>query len=113
MAPDPMSYDAKQIAKAAGGLTLAGAPEGFDALVMADIARARGGLTAFPALRQGSADAFCQALLEATGVLLLPGSLYGESWAKHFRIGFGRVDFRKNCERLAGFCQNWNPAQSS
>ena len=44
-----MAYDAKQIAKAAGGLTLAGAPEGFDALVMADIARARGGLTAFVA----------------------------------------------------------------
>jgi len=72
-----------------------------------------GGLTAFPALRQGSADAFCQALLEATGVLLLPGSLYGETWAKHFRIGFGRVDFRENCERLAGFCQNWNPVQGS
>ena len=43
------------------------------------------------------------------GVLLLPGSLYGEAWAKHFRIGFGRADFRQNCERLAGFCQNWNP----
>lgn len=78
-----------------------------------DFTPPRGGLTAFPALRQGSADAFCQALLEATGVLLLPGSLYGQSWSQHFRIGFGRVDFRENCERLAGFCQKWNPGQGS
>lgn len=62
MAPDAMSYDAKQIAKAAGGLTLAGAPEGFDALVMADIARARGGLTAFVARDTARAGAFIDAL---------------------------------------------------
>ena len=54
-----------------------------------------------------------KAFLISTGVLLLPGSLYGETWAKHFRIGFGRVDFRQNCERLAGFCQKWNPGQGS
>jgi transcription-repair coupling factor (superfamily II helicase) len=57
-----MSYDLKQIAKAAGGLTLAGAPEGFDALVMADIARARGGLTAFVARDTARANAFVDAL---------------------------------------------------
>ena len=68
-----------------------------------------GGLTAFPGLRRGTADDFCQALLAATGVLLLPGSLYGETWAKHFRIGFGRADFAENLERLAVFCQNWLP----
>ena len=62
MAPNPMSYDAKQIAKAVGGLTLAGAPEGFDALVMADIARARGGLTAFVARDTARAGAFIDAL---------------------------------------------------
>ena len=62
MAPDTMSYDAKQIAKAAGGLTLAGAPEGFDALVMADIARSRGGLTAFIARDTARAGAFIDAL---------------------------------------------------
>ena len=72
----------------------------------------RGGLTAFPGLRQGSADDFCQDLLAATGVLLLPGSLYGESFAKHFRIGFGRADFAENLERLAAFCQNWVPGTS-
>jgi transcription-repair coupling factor (superfamily II helicase) len=57
-----MAYDAKQIAKASGGLTLAGAPEGFDALVMADIARARGGLTAFVARDTARANAFIDAL---------------------------------------------------
>ncbi len=45
-----------------GGLTLAGAPEGFDALVMADIARARGGLTAFVARDTARASAFIDAL---------------------------------------------------
>ena len=57
-----MAYDAKQIAKASGGLTLAGAPEGFDALVMADIARVRGGLTAFVARDTARANAFVDAL---------------------------------------------------
>ncbi|MDB5456322.1 MAG: transcription-repair coupling factor, partial [Caulobacter sp.] len=55
-------YDAKHIARAAGGLTLAGAPEGFDALVMADIARARGGLSAFVARDTARANAFVDAL---------------------------------------------------
>jgi transcription-repair coupling factor (superfamily II helicase) len=57
-----MAYDAKQIAKAAGGLTLAGAPEGFDALVMADIARARGALTVFVARDTARASAFIDSL---------------------------------------------------
>jgi transcription-repair coupling factor (superfamily II helicase) len=57
-----MAYDAKQIAKASGSLTLAGAPEGFDALVMADIARSRGGLTAFVARDTARASAFIDAL---------------------------------------------------
>ncbi|OLN30574.1 aminotransferase, classes I and II [Desulfovibrio sp. DV] len=70
----------------------------------------RGGLTAFPGLCQGRADVFCRELLAATGVLLLPGSLYGEDWPEHFRIGFGRADFAENLERLAAFCQNWDPA---
>jgi aspartate/methionine/tyrosine aminotransferase len=69
----------------------------------------RGGLTAFPGLHQGTADGFCRELLAATGVLLLPGSLYGEEWPEYFRIGFGRADFAENLERLAAFCQNWDP----
>jgi len=68
----------------------------------------RGGLTAFPGLVSGDADAFCQAALKKAGVLLLPGRLYGEEWPGRFRIGFGRADFAENLERLAAFCQLWN-----
>jgi transcription-repair coupling factor len=43
-------------------LELAGAPEGFDALVMGDIARARGGLTVFVARDGSRASAFIDAM---------------------------------------------------
>ena len=46
----------------AGALTLAGAPEGFDALVMGDIARARGSLSVFVARDGSRAAAFADAL---------------------------------------------------
>ena len=68
----------------------------------------RGGLTAFPGVRRGDADAFCQAALGQAGLLLLPGRLYGEEWPDRFRIGFGRADFAENLERLAAFCQIWD-----
>jgi aspartate/methionine/tyrosine aminotransferase len=67
----------------------------------------RGGLTAFPGLRAGEADAFCRAALDEAGLLLLPGRLYGEEWPDRFRIGFGRADFPENLNRLAAFCQYW------
>lgn len=67
----------------------------------------RGGLTAFPGLYEGSADAFCQAALTEAGLLLLPGRLYGEEWTDRFRIGFGRADFAANLQRLDTFCQLW------
>ncbi|HEX6858957.1 MAG TPA: transcription-repair coupling factor [Caulobacteraceae bacterium] len=54
--------DLKKVAQDDGRLDLAGAPEGFDALVMADIARARGGLTAFIARDGSRASAFIGAL---------------------------------------------------
>ena len=59
-----MAFDKelKRIAHEPGRLELTGAPEGFDALTMADIARARGGLTAFVARDEGRASAFIDAL---------------------------------------------------
>ncbi len=54
--------DLKAVANADGRLDLTSAPEGFDALVMADIARARGGLTAFIARDGGRAEAFVGAM---------------------------------------------------
>jgi transcription-repair coupling factor (superfamily II helicase) len=54
--------DLKRIARDDGRLDLAGAPEGFDALIMADIARARGGLSCFIARDGGRAQAFIGAM---------------------------------------------------
>jgi transcription-repair coupling factor (superfamily II helicase) len=54
--------DLKRIAQGPGRLDLAGAPEGFDALVMADIVRARGGLSVFVARDGARASAFIDAL---------------------------------------------------
>ncbi|HET9159091.1 MAG TPA: transcription-repair coupling factor, partial [Caulobacteraceae bacterium] len=56
------TYDPKRIAQAEGRLDLANAPEGFDALVMADIGRARKGLTAFIARDGARASAFVEAM---------------------------------------------------
>ncbi len=58
----PPKADLKYVAKADGRLDLTGAPEGFDALVMADIARARGGLTVFVARDGARAGAFIDAM---------------------------------------------------
>jgi transcription-repair coupling factor (superfamily II helicase) len=67
MAPDgsprvATPADLKRVAREDGRLDLCGAPEGFDALVMADIARARGGLTCFIARDGGRASAFIGAM---------------------------------------------------
>ena len=48
----------KRIAKEDGRLHVAGTPEGFDALVVADAARARGGITCFVATDHGRATSF-------------------------------------------------------
>src|SRR5215469_1291653 len=48
-----LAEDIKRVASGADQLELTGVPEGFDALVMADLARARGGLNVFVA-RDGS-----------------------------------------------------------
>ncbi|MCI3178948.1 transcription-repair coupling factor [Caulobacter sp. CCUG 60055] len=54
--------EAKRIATDPGRLDLGSAPEGFDALVMADIVRARGGLNVFVARDGARASAFIDAL---------------------------------------------------
>jgi aspartate/methionine/tyrosine aminotransferase len=54
--------------------------------------RPRGGSIGFPRLRADlDVDAFAAELVEAEGVLLLPGSRFGHP-GNHFRIGFGRTD---------------------
>jgi transcription-repair coupling factor (superfamily II helicase) len=54
--------DLKRISGDPGRLDLTAAPEGFDALVMADLARARGGLCAFVARDTARASAFADSL---------------------------------------------------
>jgi aspartate/methionine/tyrosine aminotransferase len=54
--------------------------------------RPRGGSIGFPRLLDAEPiDAFAARLVEAEGVLLLPGSQFGFE-GNHFRIGFGRED---------------------
>ncbi len=67
---------------------------------MIDWHRPRGGSVGFPRLLGGrSADELASGLVEATGVLILPGSLFGNE-RDHFRIGFGRSNMP---EALARF----------
>jgi aspartate/methionine/tyrosine aminotransferase len=61
--------------------------------------RPRGGSIGFPRLRPDvDIDTFAAELVEAEGVLLLPGSRFGHP-GNHFRIGFGRTDIE---EAIAG-----------
>ncbi len=66
--------------------------------------RPRAGSIGFPRLMvEGTtADDFAARLIEAEGVLLLPGSRFGHD-AHHVRIGFGRTDLPIALERLAAF----------
>ncbi len=54
--------DLKKIIGTPGPLDLLGAPEGFDALILADITRARGGLSVFVARDASRAVAFTEAM---------------------------------------------------
>jgi aspartate/methionine/tyrosine aminotransferase len=70
--------------------------------------RPRAGSVGFPALtlagRFGGwdADRFAAELVEAEGVLLLPGSTFGQP-GKHVRLGFGRVDLPEALASLERF----------
>jgi aspartate/methionine/tyrosine aminotransferase len=61
--------------------------------------RPRAGPIAYPRLLDGDVDKFCDRLVNATGVLLLPGSVYDDTEG-HFRIGFGRKNMPRALGRL-------------
>ena len=62
--------------------------------------RPRGGSIGFPRLVDGPPiDRFAAELVEASGVLLLPGSQFGHA-GNHFRIGFGRQNLPEALGRL-------------
>jgi len=66
--------------------------------------RPRGGSIGFPRLTAPGVaiDDFAAELVEAEGVLLLPGSRFGYP-GEHFRIGFGRTDLPEALDRLEAF----------
>jgi aspartate/methionine/tyrosine aminotransferase len=66
--------------------------------------RPRAGSVAFPRLTAPgtSIDDFAAQLVEAEGVLLLPGSRFGHP-GNHFRVGFGRTDLPVALERFGDF----------
>ena len=65
--------------------------------------RPRGGPVGFPELTAAlPVDGFAQDLLEAEGVLIAPGSIFGHS-GNHFRLGFGRTDLPGRARGLEAF----------
>lgn len=66
--------------------------------------RPRAGSIAFPTLLRGTVDEFCADLVEKAGVLLLPGTLYGDGF-NSFRIGFGRKNLPEALEKLEEYLQ--------
>ena len=64
--------------------------------------RPRAGSIAFPRLLNGDIDKFCHELVTRAGVLLLPGTLFGER-ENHFRIGFGRRNMPEALSTLENF----------
>ena len=69
-----------------------------------DWVRPRAGSVGFPRLTAPGVtiDDFAAELVEAEGVLLLPGSRFGHP-GNHFRIGFGRTDLPQALDRLEAF----------
>jgi len=66
--------------------------------------RPKAGPIAFPKLLRGSVDEFCSDLLNKTGVLLLPGTIY-KSGQNSFRIGFGRRNLPESLEKFEEYIQ--------
>ncbi len=60
------------------------------------------GPIAFPVLLAGAIESFCDDLVRRAGVLLLPGTVYGDT-NDHFRIGFGRKSLPEAVSRLDHF----------
>jgi aspartate/methionine/tyrosine aminotransferase len=43
---------------------------------------------------------FCERLLKEEGILLLPGSVYGDTWGEFFRVSWGRQDMKEGIAKL-------------
>lgn len=63
------------------------------------------GPIAFPKLLHGRVNDFCDALMRHAGVLLLPGTLYGDT-NNAFRIGFGRKNLPECLSALSAYLED-------
>lgn len=66
--------------------------------------RPKAGPIAFPRLLGADVESFCHSLVTSSGVLLLPGTIYGDR-GNHFRIGFGRANLPEAVDRLMEFLE--------
>jgi aspartate/methionine/tyrosine aminotransferase len=67
--------------------------------------RPRGGSVAFPRLiADRPIESFARELVEETGVLILPGTLFGDT-GNRFRMGYGRTNLPAALERLERFAE--------
>lgn len=66
----------------------------------------KAGPIAFPALANGQQIvSFCRDLVKNSGVLLVPGTIYGD-FRKNFRIGFGRENLSECIEKLDDYLKS-------
>lgn len=67
--------------------------------------RPRGGSIGFPRLTATvPIDRFAENLVRETGVLILPGTVFGEA-GNHFRLGFGRSNLPEALDRLERYAE--------
>jgi aspartate/methionine/tyrosine aminotransferase len=64
--------------------------------------RPKAGSIAFPRLLDGDIESFCDELVQESGVLLLPGTLYDHP-GNHFRVGFARKNMPEGLTQLEKF----------
>ncbi len=69
------------------------------------VSRPKAGPIAFVQFVGGDVEDFCSAVLESSGILLLPGSMY-DFEGGFFRMGFGRKSFAEGLDRLDEFLES-------
>ena len=66
----------------------------------------RGGTTAFPRIKSGSAAALSDWLVNVHGILLAPSPVF-PALGEHLRVGLGRKSFPEGAERLSVALTEW------
>ena len=75
--------------------------------------RPNAGCIAFPRyIGKGSVDSFADTVLAKANVLLLPGYVFGDDYAEHFRISFARSTMGDGLDALTEFLSRENSART-